>query len=73
MDTTKADGQFKKTASNDKLLSLLPNFRFTAFEEGMVSSPASFTLDLDDCLFAGLQESVQWFLNNYDKARTGGR
>lgn len=30
-DTSKADGQFKKTASNKKLRSLLPNFQFTDF------------------------------------------
>lgn len=30
-DTDKADGQYKKTASNAKLRSLLPDFEFTAF------------------------------------------
>ncbi|KAK9876262.1 hypothetical protein WA026_012561 [Henosepilachna vigintioctopunctata] len=30
-DTTKADGQYKKTASNAKLRSYLPNFEFTPF------------------------------------------
>ena len=33
-DTTRADGQFKKTASNKKLRSYLPDFQFTPFEEG---------------------------------------
>jgi len=33
-DTSKADGQFKKTASNKKLLSLNPNFKFTPIKEG---------------------------------------
>jgi GDP-L-fucose synthase len=28
-DTSKADGQFKKTASNAKLMSLYPDFKFT--------------------------------------------
>jgi len=28
-DTTKSDGQFKKTACNDKLRKLLPEFQFT--------------------------------------------
>ncbi|CAG8457004.1 4364_t:CDS:2 [Ambispora gerdemannii] len=51
-DTTKADGQFKKTASNAKLLSYLPDFEFTQFD-------------------VAIQESVNWFLENYDKARTG--
>lgn len=31
-DTTKADGQFKKTASNAKLRRYLPDFTFTPFE-----------------------------------------
>ncbi|CAH0549526.1 unnamed protein product [Brassicogethes aeneus] len=30
-DTTKADGQFKKTASNEKLRKFLPDFKFTPF------------------------------------------
>jgi GDP-L-fucose synthase len=34
-DTSKADGQFKKTASNDKLKALNPNFQFTPIEEGI--------------------------------------
>lgn len=37
-DTTKADGQFKKTASNQKLRSLLPNFKFTNFDEAIKTS-----------------------------------
>lgn len=31
-DTTKADGQYKKTASNSKLRKLIPDFKFTPFE-----------------------------------------
>lgn len=34
-DTTKADGQFRKPASNKKLISLIGNFEFTPFNEGM--------------------------------------
>lgn len=34
-DTTKADGQFKKTASNAKLRKLLPDFEFTDFQMAM--------------------------------------
>lgn len=34
-DTTKADGQFKKTASNKKLRSFLPDFKFTKFEDAI--------------------------------------
>lgn len=33
-DTTKADGQFKKTASNAKLRRLLPEFKFTPMKQG---------------------------------------
>jgi len=33
-DTTKADGQYKKTANNAKLRRYLPDFRFTPIEEG---------------------------------------
>lgn len=31
-DTTKADGQYKKTASNAKLRKYLPDFKFTPFK-----------------------------------------
>lgn len=34
-DTTKADGQFKKTASNKKLRSMLPDFKFTPFDQAI--------------------------------------
>ncbi|GAA5846717.1 hypothetical protein JCM3766R1_002891 [Sporobolomyces carnicolor] len=51
-DSSKADGQYKKTASNDKLMKYLPDFAFTPFEQA-------------------LQESVDWFVQNYDSARTG--
>jgi len=37
-DTTKADGQFKKTASNKKLLALNPNVKFTPVKEAIKSS-----------------------------------
>ncbi|KAG6887964.1 hypothetical protein C0995_011357 [Termitomyces sp. Mi166 len=33
-DTTRADGQFRKPASNKKLLSLIGGFEFTPFEQG---------------------------------------
>jgi GDP-L-fucose synthase len=33
-DTSKSDGQFKKTASNEKLRSYLPDFKFTPFDKG---------------------------------------
>ncbi|XP_004068165.1 GDP-L-fucose synthase [Oryzias latipes] len=34
-DTSKADGQFKKTASNAKLHRYLPDFKFTPFKEAL--------------------------------------
>ena len=34
-NTTKADGQFKKTASNKKLRGLRPDYQFTTMEEGV--------------------------------------
>jgi len=42
-DDTKADGQFKKTASNKKLTSLYPEFKFTPIEEGLKQSVDWFT------------------------------
>jgi hypothetical protein len=32
-DTSKSDGQFKKTASNKKLRELYPDFKFTPIDE----------------------------------------
>jgi len=37
-DTTKADGQFKKTASNKKLMELYPDFKFTNMKEAIKTS-----------------------------------
>jgi len=34
-DTSKADGQFKKTASNDKFMKLYPDFKFTPFKDAI--------------------------------------
>nr|XP_053651730.1 GDP-L-fucose synthase-like [Cherax quadricarinatus] len=34
-DTSKSDGQFKKTASNDKLKKYLPDFEFTPIRQGI--------------------------------------
>lgn len=42
-DTTKADGQFKKTASNSKLRAYLPDFRFTPFKQAVQETCAWFT------------------------------
>ena len=37
-DTTKADGQFKKTASNKKLRSYKPDYKFIPIQEGIKKS-----------------------------------
>jgi len=37
-DTTKSDGQYKKTASNVKLRKYLPDFKFTSIKEGITES-----------------------------------
>lgn len=37
-DVTKADGQFKKTASNKKLRTYLPDFQFTPFSQAIKES-----------------------------------
>ena len=37
-DSSKADGQFKKTASNKKLRQYLPDFQFTPFQEAIQRS-----------------------------------
>ncbi|NXK47248.1 FCL synthase, partial [Chauna torquata] len=41
-DTTKADGQFKKTASNAKLRRYLPGFQFTPFSQAVKETCAWF-------------------------------
>ncbi|RUS13786.1 hypothetical protein BC937DRAFT_94781 [Endogone sp. FLAS-F59071] len=46
-DTTKADGQFKKTASNKKLLGLLPGFEFTPFNKAVEESVKWFLKNYD--------------------------
>jgi len=37
-DTSAADGQIKKTASNEKLRKLLPNFKFTSLETAIADT-----------------------------------
>merc|ERR1711862_445705 len=37
-DATKADGQYKKTASNKKLREHLPDYKFTPIREGIQKS-----------------------------------
>ena len=53
-DTSYANGQYKKTADNSKLINELENtgleFNFTPLSKG-------------------IEESVNWFVNNYDKCK----
>lgn len=53
-DTSGADGQFKKTADNTRLMEFLQknniDFQFTPIEKG-------------------LNETIEWFINNYENAR----
>lgn len=37
-DTSKSDGQFKKTANNAKLMSLYPDFKFTPMKDGITQA-----------------------------------
>jgi len=46
-DTTKADGQHKKTASNKKLRSLRPDYKFTPMKEGLRKSVNWFVANYD--------------------------
>lgn len=39
-DTTKADGQFRKPATNKKLMDLIGDFKFTPFQKGTRFVPA---------------------------------
>merc|ERR1712098_873887 len=47
-DTTKSDGQHKKTASNDRLLELFPDFEFTPFEEAIAETVQWFKANYPD-------------------------
>ena len=48
-DTTKADGQYKKTASNAKLRSLYPEFKFTPMKEGIKETVQWFLDNYETC------------------------
>jgi len=46
-DSTKADGQFKKTASNKKLRTYLPDYKFKTIQEGIKESVDWFVANYD--------------------------
>ena len=47
-DSSKADGQFKKTANNGKLRSLLPDYKFVSMKEGISQSVQWFLEHYDE-------------------------
>ena len=48
-DTTKADGQFKKTANNAKLRTYLPDFKFTPMKDAVKKSVDWFVANYETC------------------------
>jgi len=48
-DTSKADGQYKKTASNAKLRGLLPDYKFMTFQEGVKETVEWFKENYETC------------------------
>lgn len=48
-DTSKADGQFKKTAANHKLRKYRPDYKFTSMEEGIQKAVDWFVEHYDTC------------------------
>lgn len=54
-DTSKADGQYKKTASNTKLRKYLPDFKFTPFKEAMKESVQWFVENHDSGIVRGVK------------------
>ncbi|KAI9484475.1 hypothetical protein BDB00DRAFT_855587 [Zychaea mexicana] len=48
-DTARADGQYKKTASNDKLMKYLPDFEFTPFDQAVKESVEWFVANYETC------------------------
>jgi len=48
-DTSKADGQFKKTAGNKKLRSYRPDYKFTSIDEGIQKSVDWFVENYESC------------------------
>ena len=47
--TDKADGQYKKTASNEKLAGLRPDFQFTPMAEGLKKACDWFCENYETC------------------------
>ena len=52
-DTDKSDGQFKKTACNDKLRGLRPDFKFKTIQQGIKESVDWFAANYETCRKGG--------------------
>ena len=48
-DTSKADGQYKKTACNKKLRGFLPDYKFITMQDGIQQSVDWFVANYDTC------------------------
>jgi GDP-L-fucose synthase len=48
-DTSFADGQFKKTADNSKLMKYIPTFEFTSMKNGLQKSIQWFCQNYESC------------------------
>lgn len=48
-DTTKSDGQYRKTASNKKLRSFLPDFEFTPIYQAIRQTAEWFEANYETC------------------------
>ncbi|VDM31956.1 unnamed protein product [Hydatigera taeniaeformis] len=76
-DSSKADGQFKKTASVQKLMSLCPNFQFTPFRKGKsplcLNSGSLAAAHNHSFNFAhyipAIMDTCEWFIANFDTCR----
>ena len=69
-DSSKSDGQFKKTASNAKLVGLYPDFQFTTIKEVFMHELRKL-LSLLTLRAQGLRLACSWFVENYEIARKG--
>jgi len=60
-DSSYSDGQFKKTASNEKLRKLLPDFKFTSFADGVAETVKWFNDNYDEpiCRRGDRKEKVE--------------
>jgi GDP-L-fucose synthase len=48
-DKSKPDGQFKKPSDNSKIKALMPDFKYTPFEEGIKETVLWFIENYENC------------------------